>query len=126
MELKEIFLRKEEKMPRPSKTLLAWVIAGLVPLLVAGPAQAQKAKKTETFTPQVTGVLGSSDATTTISGKQLPAPDPKFGGVIKETIKGSVPWWPPRVVPPKGAPNVLLILVDDSGFGTSRRAPSAA
>ena len=80
-------------MPRPSKTLLAWVIAGLLPLLVAGPAQAQKAKKTETFTPQVTGVLGSSDATTTISGKQLPAPDPKFGGVIKETIRGLIDWW---------------------------------
>jgi arylsulfatase A-like enzyme len=106
-------------MPRPSKTILALVIAGLVLLLAAGPVLAQKAGKSETFTPQVTGVLGSSDATTTISGKQLPAPDPKFGGVIKETIKGSVPWWPPRVVPPKGSPNVLLILVDDSGFGTS-------
>ena len=24
---------------------------------------------------------------------------------------------PPRVVPPKGAPNVLLIMTDDQGFG---------
>lgn len=32
---------------------------------------------------QVTGTLGSPGATTTISNKQLPAPDPKFGGVIK-------------------------------------------
>jgi arylsulfatase A-like enzyme len=31
---------------------------------------------------QVTGVPGSPGATTTISGKQLPAPDPPFGGVI--------------------------------------------
>ena len=29
----------------------------------------------------------------------------------------SKPWWPPRVVPPKGAPNVLLIMTDDVGFG---------
>jgi hypothetical protein len=29
-----------------------------------------------------TGVIGSPDATTTISGRQLPAPDPKFDGVI--------------------------------------------
>ena len=29
----------------------------------------------------------------------------------------SKPWWPPRVVPPKGAPNILLILTDDVGFG---------
>ena len=62
---------------------------------------------------QVTGVLGSPEATTTISGKQLPPPDPKFGGVIKEKASESKPWWPPRVVPPKGAPNVLLIMTDD-------------
>ena len=66
---------------------------------------------------QVTGALGSADATTTINGKQLPPPPPKFGGVIKETAKDSTPWWPPRVVPPKGAPNVLLIMTDDQGYG---------
>ena len=68
---------------------------------------------------QTTGTLGSPDATTTIDGKQLPPPDPKFGGVIKETAKDSTPWWPPRVVPPKGAPNVLLIMTDDQGYGVS-------
>jgi arylsulfatase len=40
-----------------------------------------------------------------------------FGGVIKESAKDSTPWWPPRVVPPKGAPNVLLIMTDDQGYG---------
>jgi hypothetical protein len=68
---------------------------------------------------QVTGVLGSPSATTTIDGKQLPPPPPKFGGVIKESYKDSKPWWPPRVVPPKGAPNVLLIMTDDQGYGVS-------
>jgi len=67
--------------------------------------------------PQVTGVPGSPSATTTIDGRQLPPPDPKFGGVIKEKATDSKPWWPPRVVPPKGAPNVLLIMTDDCGFG---------
>jgi arylsulfatase len=66
---------------------------------------------------QITGRPGSPDATMTISGKQLPAPDPKFGGVIKNGALQSKPWWPPRVVPPQGAPNVLLIITDDSGFG---------
>ena len=66
---------------------------------------------------QVNGVLGSPHATTTLSGKQLPPPDPKFGGVINERATESTPWWPPRVVPPKGAPNILLIMTDDSGFG---------
>ncbi|MGB4335814.1 MAG: arylsulfatase [Chromatiaceae bacterium] len=66
---------------------------------------------------QTTGLPGSASATTTISGHHLPPPDPKFGGVIKEKASDSKPWWAPRVVPPKGAPNVLLIMTDDSGFG---------
>jgi arylsulfatase A-like enzyme len=66
---------------------------------------------------QTTGTPGSPSATTTISGKQLPPPDPQFGGVIREKATESTPWWPPRVVPPKKAPNVLLIMTDDSGFG---------
>src|SRR6202048_673476 len=68
---------------------------------------------------QVNGTLGSPSATITIDGKQLPPPPPKFGGVIKETAKDSKSWWPPRVVPPKGAPNVLLIMTDDQGYGAS-------
>ena len=66
---------------------------------------------------ETTGVPGSPGATTSISGKQLPAPDPKFGGVIKPDALQSKPWWAPRIVPPKEAPNVLLIITDDSGFG---------
>jgi len=68
------------------------------------------------FAEQVAGELGSPSATTTISGKQLPPLDPKFGGVIKEKASESKEWWAPRVVPPKGAPNVLLIMTDDVGF----------
>jgi arylsulfatase A-like enzyme len=66
---------------------------------------------------QITAVPGSPGATTTIDGKQLPPPQPKFGGVIKDRASESTSWWPPRVVPPKGAPNVLLIMTDDQGFG---------
>jgi arylsulfatase A-like enzyme len=68
---------------------------------------------------QTTGVLGSPSATTTIDGNQIPSTPPKFGGVIEETTKGSKAWWPPRVVPPKGAPNILLIMTDDQGYGVS-------
>src|SRR5216110_3000062 len=66
---------------------------------------------------QTTGVLGSPGARTTIDGKQLPPPDPRFGGVIKDDALQSKPWWAPRIVPPKQAPNILLIMTDDSGFG---------
>ncbi|MFN9209448.1 MAG: arylsulfatase, partial [Betaproteobacteria bacterium] len=40
-----------------------------------------------------------------------------FGGVIKDGALQSKIWWPPRVTPPAGAPNVLLIITDDAGFG---------
>ena len=68
---------------------------------------------------QITGTPGSPSATTTIDGKQLPPMPPKFGCVINESVKNSKPWWPPRVVPPKGAPNVLLIMTDDQGYGVN-------
>ena len=56
------------------------------------------------FAQQVSDTAGSPSATTSISGKQLPAPEPKFGGVIKDDALHSKPWWAPRIVPPKGAP----------------------
>src|SRR5262245_51071406 len=69
------------------------------------------------FAQQIIGTPGSPSATTTIQGDQIPAPPQKFGGVIKETARQSKPYWQPRIQPPKGAPNVLLIITDDVGFG---------
>ncbi len=71
----------------------------------------------QTLAQEVKGKLGSPDATTTISGKQLPAPEPKFRGVIDQTTKNSKQWWAPRISPPDQAPNILLVITDDSGFG---------
>src|SRR5271168_1490619 len=62
---------------------------------------------------------GSPSATVTIDGKQLPPPPMKFGGVIAEDAKNSKAYWPARVVPPRGAPNVLLIMTDDQGYGVT-------
>jgi arylsulfatase A-like enzyme len=60
---------------------------------------------------------GAPNATTTISGEQLPPPPQKFGGKIERDAAQSKPFWPARIVPPKGAPNILLIITDDVGFG---------
>ena len=94
---------------------VGWLRLSLI--LLAGLGVGRAASGAPPSAPQVTGVLGSPSATTTISGKQLPAPAPAFGGVIKDDALQSKPWWPPTVVPPKGAPNVLLIITDDAGFG---------
>ncbi len=76
-------------------------------LLAAGSASAQ----------EITGVPGSPEATTTIDGHVLPPPDQPFKGEINLNASESKPYWPARVVPPEGAPNILLIMTDDVGFG---------
>jgi hypothetical protein len=68
---------------------------------------------------QINGVAGSPSATTTIEGGQLPPPPQKFEGKIERNAAQSTPYWPMRVVPPKGAPNILLIMTDDTGFGVT-------
>ncbi len=80
--------------------LVGWQLGGV-------PALAQR----------ITGTPGAPNATTTLPGNQLPAPAPPFGGVIKDGALQSKPWWAPRITPPQSAPNVLLIITDDAGFG---------
>ena len=48
----------------------------------------------------------------------LPIPDPNFGGTIGRTLEASIPDWTINMTPspPEGAPNVLLVLLDDAGF----------
>ncbi len=41
----------------------------------------------------------------------------EFLGVIGDTWRESTPWWPPEPTPPTGAPNVVLIVLDDVGYG---------
>ena len=49
----------------------------------------------------------------------LPRPEQPFGGHIGLTIKDSTKDFPKEVQAPKGAPNILLIMTDDVGFGAS-------
>jgi arylsulfatase len=39
-----------------------------------------------------------------------------FAGRVGTTAADSEPWWPPQPAPPAGAPNVLLVVLDDTGF----------
>ena len=42
--------------------------------------------------------------------------DGEFSGVIGPTWRESTPWWPPDTAPPAGAPNVVMIVLDDVGY----------
>jgi arylsulfatase A-like enzyme len=77
------------------------------------------------------GLLGWLEATGSVEGRgqdkaqpgvgenrgELPIPDPSFKGVANRTLAGSKPDFPQPVKAPHGAPNVLLVLIDDAGFG---------
>jgi len=54
-----------------------------------------------------------------IDRSHLPIPDPSFTGRRGRTLAGSTPDWGlvGDVQAPEGAPNVLLVLIDDAGFG---------
>jgi arylsulfatase len=41
---------------------------------------------------------------------------PGFGGRVGRTFAGSEGWWPARATPPRDAPNVVVVLVDDLGY----------
>ena len=49
----------------------------------------------------------------------LPIPDPAFGGTVGRTLGTSAADWTINMTPtpPEGAPNVLLVLIDDAGYG---------
>ena len=40
----------------------------------------------------------------------------EFKGKIAKAYEDSEEWWPPEERPPEGAPNVLILLLDDVGF----------
>jgi arylsulfatase len=44
---------------------------------------------------------------------------PVYQGVVGKTLAQSKEWWPEPVTAPKGAPNVVWILLDDVGYGAS-------
>ncbi len=64
-------------------------------------------------------VLGAAVALPAGAQDVLPRPEQAFGSRIGTTSADSVKDFPKEVEAPKGAPNVLIILTDDVGFGAS-------
>lgn len=87
------------------------VLAGAAVLasLVVAPAGAQ----------QLQGQPGAPSTRVFLDSRQLPTPTPPFTGDIQPNLIDSTPSWAPTVAPREGAPNVLLVLIDDAGFGSN-------
>ena len=62
-------------------------------------------------------VCGSMLSLHAFAQEKLPQPDPEFKGKVGQTLKDSTPSYPQPLKAPDGAPNVLIILLDDVGFG---------
>ncbi|HZV78661.1 MAG TPA: arylsulfatase [Candidatus Binatus sp.] len=89
------------------------ILFALTVLALAGIAFAA-----ETYNGLVKTDMASLIATRDVSQSTvIPAPEPTYGGVIAKNASQSTGWWAPQIAPPKGAPNVLLVIIDDEGFG---------
>ena len=96
---------------RYTARLLGIALAGLLLAIFAASGAFAQQSTPEPCSPAATESLKSE--------KQLPPAPTPFGGVTKRDVRESKPCWAPRIVPPRGAPNVLLIMTDDAGFGVS-------
>ena len=102
-----------------SRTIALAGSAGAASLAIFGIAAAQQAIKL------VDTIMSSLSSTRSVqSSTVIPAPEPTFGGVIDRNVANSKAWWPPKIEPAADAPNVLLILIDDEGYGAPSPSPA--
>lgn len=64
-------------------------------------------------------ILSTILSTNAPAQEVLPAPPPPFKGKIAQSYKDSTPDFPQPAHAPQNAPNILLVLLDDVGFGAS-------
>lgn len=67
----------------------------------------------------VGAVLAGLTAVAAVAQTTLPRPEAPFEGYIGRTAKDSIKSFPEPINAPEGAPNILLIMTDDVGFGAS-------
>ncbi len=73
--------------------------------------------KVTTVVASLSLALIAAFASTASAQGVLPRPELPFKGKIGRTYKDSTPDKIPVIQAPAGAPNVLIVLIDDSGFG---------
>jgi arylsulfatase len=83
-------------------------------LLVAGCGQSEQDATTESKTgaPKTADVAPATTEQDQVKTKKVEG----FGGVIAKKYEDSKEWWAPEKRPKKDAPNVIIFLLDDTGF----------
>jgi len=64
-------------------------------------------------------LAAATSTTPAVAQENLPKPPPSFTGTIDPSRQKSTPAWPEEVKAPAGAPNIVLVLLDDVGFGAT-------
>jgi hypothetical protein len=64
-------------------------------------------------------LVGAALTASVVGQEVLPAPAPAFKGRISLSARDSQRDFPPLIKAPAGSPNILLVLLDDVGFGAS-------
>lgn len=85
--------------------LMAVLLAASVGSFAAIPANAQQQDP-----------IASLPGTTATAQVSPPPGQPSFHGIIGPTVRESTPYWPAQPRAPKGAPNIVFIMLDDFGF----------
>lgn len=97
---------------------LGLAMAALLPFAVA--AQQAPSAASPPAAPSVPAAAVPAPAIPLATGAVvLPKPDPLFQGVIQRNEPESKAAYAPETLPPKGAPNILLVMTDDVGFAAS-------
>ncbi|HEX8020784.1 arylsulfatase [Mucilaginibacter sp.] len=78
-----------------------------------------KTNKTIYEAVRATLLSGTALALTSVMAFAQNGQAPVYEGQVGKTLAESKEWWPAPVKAPKGAPNVIWILLDDVGFGAT-------
>ena len=90
----------------------AWLRVTVWRRLAASPRVMARRRVTASFVTFMAVFMAASSAG--VAGV-IPSADPAFTGKIAGSDKESTPEWPKPVTAPKGAPNIVLIMTDDTG-----------
>ena len=84
-------------------------------------AKAAKKAAAKPANPVANKPVAATPAQPALGRETLPIPDPKYVGLTTYDAKDPNTKYPPikELRPPEGAPNVLIVLIDDVGFGAS-------
>jgi hypothetical protein len=67
-------------------------------------------------TPTIAGTVLAAATSVTLAFGAGAGDQPEFKGTMARSYQDSVEWWADPVRPPEGAPNVIIFLLDDTGF----------